>query len=129
METISKYISEKLKIDNNVITGKGRTKLPSLVTYQDKVRFNKVYNAMINIAKQKELSDMDDLTELENYCRKNLEKELQTKEAIWGFINIVLGYDYMYDEDDEDYLDPDWESQDPISELAFRAASDKDYKR
>lgn len=129
METISKYISEKLKIDNNVITGKGRTKLPSLVTYQDKVKFNKVYNAMINIAKQKELSDMDDLSELENYCRKNLEKELQTKEAIWGFINIVLGYDYMYDEDDEDYLDPDWEIQDPISELAFRAASDKDYKR
>ena len=35
----------------------------------------------------------------------------------------------MYDENDEDYLDPDWETQDPISELAFRAASDKDYKR
>ena len=134
METISKYITEKLKINKNTINGKARTKIPDLITYQDKVKFNKVYDAITKIAKQKGLSDMDDLSELEDYCRKNLEKELQTKEAIWAYINIVLGYDYMLDDSDmsnwdEGYLNQDWEEEDPISELAFRAASDKDYKR
>lgn len=130
METISKYITEKLKINKDTIEkGKERTKIPDLVTHQDKVKFNKVYHAMVSIAKQKGLTDMDDLSELEDYCRKNLEKELQTKEAIWAYINVILGYDYMLDDSDmskwdEGYLNPEWEEADPIYELAFRAVSD-----
>jgi hypothetical protein len=40
------------------------------------------------------------MSEWENYIRKELPKELQTKEKIWAFISCSLGYDYMFDDDD-----------------------------
>ena len=92
--------------------------------------FNRIFNDLKDMATRLNLDpDSDDLGKLETYINHHLPKSLRTKEKIWAYISCTLGYDYMFDDSDMDmwdagYLNSDWEDEDPVSELAYRAAYD-----
>ena len=60
------------------------------------------------------------------------DKKYQTKEMIWAYISIVLGYDYMFDDSTDErwkngYLSDDWDEVDPVEEFVYRAVYDTKY--
>lgn len=126
MKNLTTHIIEKLSIGNSSLSKQynKRTRIPDTISYQDKTIFNRIYNELKKIAKSKNITLNDSFDELEKYCYDHLPKSLRTKEKIWSYICIILGYDYMYDEEDEDYLDVDWEEQDPVNEFVHRAVFD-----
>lgn len=136
MKTLRDIIVEKLKISPS--TMKDTTKIPGEISRADENIFKRVYSDLKQLMQQRGVShygDTDpyeDLTEWENYIKKELPQRLQNKESIWAFISCSLGYDYMFDEEDdvrwdEGYLSQEFEDIDPIYELAFRAISDLQY--
>lgn len=126
LQSLHDCIIEKLSIGNSSLSKQynKRTRIPNTISYQDKTIFNRIYGELKKIAKSKNITTNDSFDELERYCYDHMPKSLQTKEKIWAYISIILGYDYMYDEEDEDYLDVDWEEQDPIIEFVHRAVYD-----
>lgn len=126
LQSLHDCIIEKLSIGNSSLSKQynKRTRIPDTISYQDKTIFNRIYNELKKIAKSKNITTNDSFDELEKYCYDHMPKSLRTKEKIWAYIVIILGYDYMFDEEDEDYLDVDWEEQDPVNEFVHRAVYD-----
>ena len=128
MKNLKDTILEKLKVSTNV---KDTTKIPDTITYIDKNFLNDIYEELKTMASHEELSEDDDLSDLVNHFKEKTknDKKYQTKEMLWAYISIVLGYDYMFDDDDMDrfdqgYLSYDWDSVDPIDEFVYRAVYD-----
>ena len=128
MKNLKDTILEKLKVSTNV---KDTTKIPDTITYVDKNFLNDIYEELKTMASHEELSEDDDLSDLVNHFKEKTknDKKYQTKEMLWAYISIVLGYDYMFDNDDMDrfdqgYLSYDWDSVDPIDEFVYRAVYD-----
>ena len=128
MKNLKDTILEKLKVSTNV---KDTTKIPDTITYVDKNFLNDIYEELKTMASHEELSEDDDLSDLVNHFKEKTknDKKYQTKEMLWAYISIVLGYDYMFDDDDMDrfdqgYLSYDWDQVDPIEELVYRAVYD-----
>lgn len=126
LQSLHDCIIEKLSIGNSSLSKQynKRTRIPDTISYQDKTIFNRIYSELKKIAKSKNITTNDSFDELEKYCYDHMPKSLRTKEKIWAYIVIILGYDYMFDEEDEDYLDVDWEEQDPVNEFVHRAVYD-----
>lgn len=128
MKNLKDTILEKLKVSTNV---KDTTKIPDTITYVDKKFLNDIYEELKTMAAHEELSEDDDLSDLVNHFKEKTknDKKYQTKEMLWVYISIVLGYDYMFDDDDMDrfdqgYLSYDWDQVDPIDEFVYRAVYD-----
>lgn len=128
MKNLKDTILEKLKVSTNV---KDTTKIPDTITYIDKNFLNDIYEELKTMASHEELSEDDDLSDLVNHFKEKTknDKKYQTKEMLWAYISIVLGYDYMFDDDDMDrfdqgYLSYDWDQVDPIEEFVYRAVYD-----
>ena len=128
MKNLKDTILEKLKVSTNV---KDTTKIPDTITYVDKNFLNDIYEELKTMASHEELSEDDDLSNLVNHFKEKTknDKKYQTKEMLWAYISIVLGYDYMFDDDDMDrfdqgYLSYDWDQVDPIEEFVYRAVYD-----
>lgn len=130
MKSLNQYIEEKLVLSNNSkIIGKSeRTKIPYRLPKRDLQCIDKVYRAGLEYAKEHNYDYDNGLDKIKEFIDKHLDDKYKTKEWIWGFIAITLGYDYFYDdnaeEEDEEYLDLDWEDQDPVVELAVRVSED-----
>lgn len=132
MKNLKDTILEKLKVSTNF---KETTKIPDTITYVDKNFLNDIYEELKLMAAHEELSEDDDLSNLVNRFKEQTknDKKYQTKEMLWAYISIVLGYDYMFDDDDMDrfdqgYLSPDWDAEDPIEEFVYRAVYDANYQ-
>lgn len=128
MKNLKDTILEKLKVSTNF---KETTKIPDTITYVDKNFLNDIYEELKMMASHEELSEDDDLSNLVNHFKEQTknDKKYQTKEMLWAYISIVLGYDYMFDDDDMDrfdqgYLSDEWENVDPIEEFVYRAVFD-----
>ena len=132
MKSLKDIIIERLVLSKNK---KPTTKIPDSMSGADNKIFNRIFNDLKDMANRLNLDpDSDDLSKLETYINHNLPKSLCTKEKIWAYISCTLGYDYMFDDSDMDkwdagYLNPDWEDEDPVLELAYRAAYDAHYER
>lgn len=129
MKTLNQYIEEKLVLTNNskIIGEKERTRIPDRLPQRDLEAIDKIYHSALEYAKKHNYDYHNGLEKIEEYIDKHLDKKYKTKEWIWGYIAITLGYDYFYDDDDNDYgeyLSPDWEDQDPVNELAVRVSED-----
>ena len=129
MKPLQQHIQEKLVINKktDVITPE-RTKIPSKLPQRDLQNIDKIYNDALEYAKEHNYTYQDGLDKIEEYIDKHLDNKYKTKEWIWGYITITLGYDYCFGEDDENYeqgyLDPAWEDQDPVNELAVRVTGE-----
>ena len=130
MKSLNQYIEEKLVLSNNSkIIGKSeRTKIPNKLPQRELQYIDKIYHAALEYAKENKYDYDNGLDKIKEFIDKHLDDKYKTKEWIWGYIAITLGYDYFYDdnaeEEDEEYLDPDWEDQDPVVELAVRVSED-----
>jgi hypothetical protein len=129
MKSLNQYIEEKLVLTNNskIISTSERTKIPDRLPPRDLHCIDKIYNAALEYAKKHKYDYYNGLDKIEEFIDKHLDDKYKTKEWIWGYIAITLGYDYFYDEDEEEYgehLAPDWEAQDPVNELAVRVSED-----
>ena len=76
----------------------------------------------------KGISEDDDLSELVKYYKEYTKnaKKYQTKEMIWTYISVVLGYDYMFDNSSHErwikrYLTDLYNEVDPVEEFVYRA--------
>jgi len=124
-------IYEKLKVSNEF---KDTTKIPDTINNVHKEYLNKLYDLIKMMARHEDITEDDDLSSLAKYYKEHTknDKKYQTKEMIWAYISIVLGYDYMFDDDDMDrfdqgYLSYDWDTVDPIDEFVYRAVYDANY--
>ena len=130
MKTLNQYIEEKLVLTNNskIIGKTERTKIPNSLPNRDLKYIDKIYHDALKYAKEHNYDYHNGLDKIEEYIDKHLDDKYKTKEWIWGYIAITLGYDYFYDDEadaaDEEYLSPDWEDQDPVNELAVRVSED-----
>lgn len=129
MKTLSQHIQEKLVINKktDVIEPK-RTKVPSKLPQRDLQNIDNIYNDALEYAKEHNYTYQDGLDKVKEFIDKHLDDKYKTKEWIWGYIVITLGYDYCFGEDDENYeqgyLDPEWEDNDPVVELAVRVTGE-----
>lgn len=121
-----KNIEEKLVLSNNSkIIGKSeRTRIPDRLPQRDLGAIDKIYHAALEYAKEHNYDYDNGLDKIQEYIDKHLDDKYKTKEWIWGYIAITLGYDYFYDEDEDEYLASEWEDQDPVNELAVRVSED-----
>jgi len=132
MKNLKDIVLERLVLSKNK---KPNTKIPDSMSGADNQVFNRIFNDLKDMANRLNLDpDSDDLSKLETYINHHLPKNLCTKEKIWAYISCTLGYDYMFDDSDMDlwdegYLNAEWEDEDPVSELAYRAAYDAHYER
>lgn len=132
MRKINDFINEKLKVTNN---SKGdTTKIPPAINNVHKEYLNELYDLIKMMARHEEISEDDDLSGLVKYYKEHTknDKKYQTKEMIWAYISIVLGYDYMFDDSTDErwndgYLSDDWDEADPIEEFVYRAVYDANY--
>ena len=129
MKSLNQYIEEKLVLTNNskIISKTERTKIPYRLPKRDLQCIDKVYRAGLEYAKEHNYDYDNGLDKIKEFIDKHLDDKYKTKEWIWGYIAITLGYDYFYDEDEEEYgehLAPEWEDQDPVNELAVRVSED-----
>ena len=126
MRKLNEFINEKLKVTKNY-TG-DNTVIPSTINDAHKEYLNKLYDIIKKMALDKGISEDDDLSELVNYYKeytKN-DKKYQTKEMIWAYISVVLGYDYMFDNSSHErwikrYLTDLYDEVDPVEEFVYRA--------
>ena len=127
MRKINEFINEKLKVTKNY--SGDNTVIPSTINAVHKEYLNTLYATIKSMARDKGISEDDDLSELVKYYKeytKN-DKKYQTKEMIWTYIFVVLGYDYMFDDSDDErrengYLSELYDDTDPIEEFVYRAA-------
>ena len=127
MRKITEFINEKLKVTKNY-TG-DTTQVPSTISNKDKEYLNTLYDIIKRMVQLEKISEDDDLSELVKYYKeytKN-DKKYQTKEMIWSYISVVLGYDYMFDNSSRErwvkrYLRDIYDDIDPVQEFVYRAA-------
>ena len=126
MRKINEFINEKLKVTKNYIGD--TTKIPSVINNVHEEYLNTLYATIKKMALDKGISEDDDLSELVKYYKeytKN-DKKYQTKEMIWSYISVVLGYDYMFDNSSHErwvkrYLRDIYDEVDPVEEFVYRA--------
>ena len=126
MRKINEFINEKLKVTKNY--SGDTTKIPPGINNVHEEYLNKLYDIIKKMALDKGISEDDDLSELVNYYKeytKN-DKKYQTKEMIWAYISVVLGYDYMFDNSSHErwvkrYLTDIYDDVDPVEEFVYRA--------
>ena len=127
MKKINDFINEKLKVTKN--SASDTTKIPVAINNADKVYLNKLYKIIQKKVLDEKIDEDGDLSSLVDFYKeytKN-DKKYQTKEMIWTYIFIVLGYDYMFDDSDDErrengYLSELYDDVDPIEEFVYRAA-------
>ena len=127
MRKITEFINEKLKVTKN--SASDTTKIPVAINNADKVYLNKLYKIIQKKVLDEKIDEDGDLSSLVDFYKeytKN-DKKYQTKEMIWTYIFIVLGYDYMFDDSDDErrengYLSELYDDTDPIEEFVYRAA-------
>ena len=127
MKKINDFINEKLKVTKN--SASDTTKIPVAINNADKVYLNKLYKIIQKKVLDEKIDEDGDLSSLVDFYKeytKN-DKKYQTKEMIWTYIFIVLGYDYMFDDSDDErlengYLSELYDDTDPIEEFVYRAA-------
>ena len=127
MRKIIDFINEKLKVTKNY--SGDTTQVPSTINSKDKEYLNTLYSVIKMMVRHKGISEDDDLSELVKYYKeytKN-DKKYQTKEMIWSYISVVLGYDYMFDVSSRErwinrHLTDIYDSIDPVQEFVYRAA-------
>ena len=127
MRKITEFINEKLKVTKNY-TG-DTTQVPSTINNTDKEYLNTLYDIIKRMVKLEKISEDDDLSSLVEYYKEYTrnDKKYQTKEMIWAYISIVLGYDYMFDNSSRErwvnrYLTDIYDAVDPVQEFVYRAA-------
>ena len=127
MKKIIDFINEKLKVTKNY-TG-DTTQVPSTINNKDKEYLNTLYDIIKRMVKLEKISEDDDLSSLVEYYKEYTrnDKKYQTKEMIWSYISVVLGYDYMFDNSSRErwvkrYLTDIYDSIDPVQEFVYRAA-------
>ena len=127
MKKIIDFINEKLKVTKNY-TG-DTMQVPSTINNKDKEYLNTLYDIIKRMVHLEKISEDDDLSSLVEYYKEYTrnDKKYQTKEMIWAYISIVLGYDYMFDDSDDErrengYLSELYDDVDPIEEFVYRAA-------
>ena len=126
MRKINEFINEKLKVTKNY--SGDNTVIPSTINAVHKEYLNTLYATIKSMARDKGISEDDDLSELVKYYKeytKN-DKKYQTKEMIWAYISVVLGYDYMFDNSSHErwinrYLTDIYDEVDPVEEFVYRA--------
>ena len=126
MRKLNEFINEKLKVTKNYRVD--NTVIPSTINDVHKEYLNTLYDIIKRMALDKGISEDDDLSELVNYYKeytKN-DKKYQTKEMIWSYISVVLGYDYMFDNSSHErwikrYLTDLYNEVDPVEEFVYRA--------
>ena len=127
MRKITEFINEKLKVTKN--SASDTTKIPVAINNADKVYLNKLYKIIQKKVLDEKIDEDGDLSSLVNFYKeytKN-DKKYQTKEMIWTYLFVVLGYDYMFDDSDDErrengYLSELYDDVDPIEEFVYRAA-------
>ena len=127
MKKINDFINEKLKVTKN--TNRDTLKIPVAITNADKVYLNKLYKIIQKKVLDEKIDEDGDLSSLVEFYKeytKN-DKKYQTPEMIWTYIFVVLGYDYMFDDSDDErrengYLSELYDDTDPIEEFVYRAA-------
>ena len=127
MKKIIDFINEKLKVTKNY-TG-DTMQVPSTINNKDKEYLNTLYDIIKRMVKLEKISEDDDLSSLVEYYKEYTrnDKKYQTKEMIWAYISIVLGYDYMFDNSSRErwvkrYLTDIYDNIDPVQEFVYRAA-------
>ena len=127
MKKINDFINEKLKVTKN--TNSDTLKIPVAITNADKVYLNKLYKIIQKKVLDEKIDEDGDLSSLVNFYKEYTKnaKKYQTKEMIWTYIFVVLGYDYMFDDSDDErrengYLSELYDDTDPIEEFVYRAA-------
>ena len=127
MKRINDFINEKLKVTKN--TNSDTLKIPVAITNADKVYLNKLYKIIQKKVLDEKIDEDGDLSSLVNFYKEYTKnaKKYQTKEMIWTYIFVVLGYDYMFDDSDDErrengYLSELYDDTDPIEEFVYRAA-------
>lgn len=126
MRKINEFINEKLKVTKKY--SGDTTKIPPVINDVHEEYLNTLYATIKMMALDKGISEDDDLSELVNYYKaytKN-DKKYQTKEMIWAYISVVLGYDYMFDNSSRErwinrYLSDLYDEVDPVEEFVYRA--------
>ena len=126
MKKLNEFINEKLKVTKNYRVD--NTVIPSTINDAHKEYLNKLYDIIKKMAIDKGISEDDDLSSLVKYYKeytKN-DKKYQTKEMIWAYISVVLGYDYMFDNSSHErwikrYLTDLYDEVDPVEEFVYRA--------
>lgn len=128
MKPLNQYIVEKLSLDDdNIVHYNKRTRIPDRLPLRELKYIDNIYHDALEYAKEHKYDYYNGLDKIEEYIDKHLDDKYKTKEWIWGYIAITLGYDYFYDEDDEEYgeyLAIELEDQDPVNELAVRVSED-----
>ena len=127
MRKINEFINEKLKVTKN--SASDTTKIPVAINNADKVYLNKLYKIIQKKVLDEKIDEDGDLSSLVDFYKeytKN-DKKYQTKEMIWTYLFVVLGYDYMFDDSDDErlengYLSELYDDTDPIEEFVYRAA-------
>ena len=127
MKKIIDFINEKLKVTKNY-TG-DTMQVPSTINNKDKEYLNTLYDIIKRMVHLEKISEDDDLSSLVEYYKEYTrnDKKYQTKEIIWAYISVVLGYDYMFDNSSRErwvkrYLSELYDDVDPIEEFVYRAA-------
>lgn len=126
MRKLNEFITEKLKVTKNY--SGDNTTIPATINDTHKEYLNKLYDIIKRMALDKGISEDDDLSSLVKYYKeytKN-DKKYQTKEMIWAYISVVLGYDYMFDAHNYDRrgnnrLSDLYDEVDPVEEFVYRA--------
>ena len=126
MKKIIDFINEKLKVTKNY-TG-DTMQVPSTINNKDKEYLNTLYDIIKRMVKLEKISEDDDLSSLVEYYKEYTrnDKKYQTKEMIWAYISVVLGYDYMFDNSSHErwvkrYLRDIYDEVDPVEEFVYRA--------
>ena len=127
MKKIIDFINEKLKVTKN--SASDTTKIPVAINNADKVYLNKLYKIIQKKVLDEKIDEDGDLSSLVNFYKeytKN-DKKYQTKEMIWTYLFVVLGYDYMFDNSSRErwvkrYLTDIYDNIDPVQEFVYRAA-------
>ena len=127
MRKITEFINEKLKVTKNSTSD--TLKVPPTIHNIHKEYLNKLYDIIKRKVKREKIDEDGDLSSLVEFYKeytKN-DKKYQTPEMIWGYIYYVLGYDYMFDDSDDErrengYLSELYDGVDPIEEFVYRAA-------
>ena len=131
MKTFNQYIIEKIKLSDDRF--KKIDIIPASLNKKDVEVIAKYYNLAKKIAKEenfgwdnKSCFPSKDFTHIIDLLKKEMPKEYQTPEMIWGYIVNALGWvSYLDDEDDEryddGYLSQESAETDPIFEFVYRA--------
>ena len=126
MRKITEFINEKLKVTKN--SASDTLKVPAAINNRDEDYLNNLYDIITRKVKREKIDEDGDLSSLVNFYKEYTkdDKKYQTPEMIWAYISAVLGYDYMFDNSNEERRKNRYLSElydvDPIEEFVYRAA-------